>query len=337
MDIDGIGALVTGGAGGLGEATARHLAARGAVVTIFDRDGAKAEAIAADLGGRARAAAGDVTSEADTQAAVETAAAGAPLGIVVACAGGARGGGRTVEPRRQPARPRAVPGHRRPEPGRHVQHRAPRRRGDGRAGAVQRRRRARRDRHHRVDRGLRGPDRPGRVRRGEGRDHRHDDHPRPRPGGHRRARQLHRSRARWARRAWDLAPAEMREQFEAKVPFPARFGHPEEFAALAEHLITNRLRQRPGDPARRRDPVRPEVAAPAARSGSDPVPGVTDPCRAHPSSSSTVRVRPPSCRARSTAAGRGPAPRGAPSSRSRNESWAPRHHNPTANVRIDPA
>ena len=40
--------------------------------------------------------------------------------------------------------------------------------------------------------------------------------------------------------AWDLAPVEMREKLEAKVPFPRRFGAPEEFAALAEHLITNR-------------------------------------------------------------------------------------------------
>ena len=41
-------------------------------------------------------------------------------------------------------------------------------------------------------------------------------------------------------RAWDKAPASLRESLEAKVPFPKRFGHPEEFAELAEHLITNR-------------------------------------------------------------------------------------------------
>jgi NAD(P)-dependent dehydrogenase (short-subunit alcohol dehydrogenase family) len=43
-----------------------------------------------------------------------------------------------------------------------------------------------------------------------------------------------------ATRAWDQAPPDMREAFEAKVPFPKRFGHPEEFAALVEHLVTNR-------------------------------------------------------------------------------------------------
>ena len=38
MQIDGIAAIVTGGASGLGEATARALAARGARVAVFDRD-----------------------------------------------------------------------------------------------------------------------------------------------------------------------------------------------------------------------------------------------------------------------------------------------------------
>ena len=38
MKIDGIAAVVTGGASGLGEATARALAAKGAKVAVFDRD-----------------------------------------------------------------------------------------------------------------------------------------------------------------------------------------------------------------------------------------------------------------------------------------------------------
>ncbi len=41
-------------------------------------------------------------------------------------------------------------------------------------------------------------------------------------------------------RIWDMAPAELRAKLEAKVPFPRRFGEPGEFAALAEHMITNR-------------------------------------------------------------------------------------------------
>jgi NAD(P)-dependent dehydrogenase (short-subunit alcohol dehydrogenase family) len=43
-----------------------------------------------------------------------------------------------------------------------------------------------------------------------------------------------------ATEAWGITPSAMREALEAKVPFPRRFGKPEEFAALAEHLVTNR-------------------------------------------------------------------------------------------------
>ena len=51
MNIEGISAVVTGAASGLGEATARALAAKGAKVAIFDRDEAKGEAVAAEIGG----------------------------------------------------------------------------------------------------------------------------------------------------------------------------------------------------------------------------------------------------------------------------------------------
>ena len=44
-------AVVTGGASGLGEATARELAAAGVRVAIFDRDKAKGEKVAADIDG----------------------------------------------------------------------------------------------------------------------------------------------------------------------------------------------------------------------------------------------------------------------------------------------
>ena len=46
MKLEGIGALVAGGASGLGAATARELAARGARVAVVDLDGDKAEALA---------------------------------------------------------------------------------------------------------------------------------------------------------------------------------------------------------------------------------------------------------------------------------------------------
>ena len=51
MNIEGISAVVTGGASGLGEATARELASRGAKVAIFDRDAGKGEKVASDIGG----------------------------------------------------------------------------------------------------------------------------------------------------------------------------------------------------------------------------------------------------------------------------------------------
>lgn len=51
MKIQGIAAVVTGGASGLGEATARELAKRGAKVAIFDRDIEKGEKVASEIGG----------------------------------------------------------------------------------------------------------------------------------------------------------------------------------------------------------------------------------------------------------------------------------------------
>lgn len=62
MQIDGQIALVTGGGSGLGAATARLLAGRGARVAVLDYDGAKAEAVAAEIGGLAvQADVGDAT------------------------------------------------------------------------------------------------------------------------------------------------------------------------------------------------------------------------------------------------------------------------------------
>ena len=84
MRLDGIGAFVSGGASGLGEATARELAARGARVAIADVNDEKAEALAAELGDAARAFHVDVTDEGEVAAAVEAAG---DLRLVVSCAG----------------------------------------------------------------------------------------------------------------------------------------------------------------------------------------------------------------------------------------------------------
>jgi NAD(P)-dependent dehydrogenase (short-subunit alcohol dehydrogenase family) len=86
MRIEGSGALVTGGASGLGAAVARMLAQAGAHVTILDRDGDAAGSLAAEIGGRA--AAGDATSEADVARALDrTEEGGEALRIAVNCAG----------------------------------------------------------------------------------------------------------------------------------------------------------------------------------------------------------------------------------------------------------
>jgi len=85
MDIVGSAALVTGGASGLGLATARRLAAAGAHVTIVDLPASAGADVAAELGGSFAAA--DVTDADQVAAAVAQASAHAPLRVVVNCAG----------------------------------------------------------------------------------------------------------------------------------------------------------------------------------------------------------------------------------------------------------
>jgi len=87
MQIEGTAAIVFGGASGLGEATARRLAAEGATVTVADLNVPRAELVAREIGGIAQAA--DVTDSEAVQRAVDAAAGSAPSGlrISVCCAG----------------------------------------------------------------------------------------------------------------------------------------------------------------------------------------------------------------------------------------------------------
>ncbi|CAN7428697.1 SDR family NAD(P)-dependent oxidoreductase [Microbacterium sp. LjRoot45] len=85
MDIAGTSALVTGGASGLGLATARRLAAAGAHVVVIDLPTSAGADVAAELGGTFAPA--DVTDAEQVAAAVATASAAAPLRVVVNCAG----------------------------------------------------------------------------------------------------------------------------------------------------------------------------------------------------------------------------------------------------------
>ena len=85
MEINGISAIVTGGASGLGEATARLLAERGAKVVVADMNAEKGEAVASDIGGVF--AQTDVASPDAAIAAVEAAKEMGPLRALVNAAG----------------------------------------------------------------------------------------------------------------------------------------------------------------------------------------------------------------------------------------------------------
>ena len=77
--------IVTGGASGLGEGTARMLAANGGKVVIADMNAERGEAVAREIGGVYLRC--DVSSEADGQAVVEKATSLGKLAGLVNCAG----------------------------------------------------------------------------------------------------------------------------------------------------------------------------------------------------------------------------------------------------------
>jgi NAD(P)-dependent dehydrogenase (short-subunit alcohol dehydrogenase family) len=88
MKVDGSAAIVVGGASGLGEATVRALHARGADVTIADVNADKGMALAGELGDRTQFVSCDVSDESQVEAAVARAAeSAAGLRISVCCAG----------------------------------------------------------------------------------------------------------------------------------------------------------------------------------------------------------------------------------------------------------
>ena len=241
MQIEGNVAIITGGASGLGEATARHLHSRGAGVVIFDRDADRGATIAGELGDRAAFAGGDVLSEDDTAAAITAARALGPLRMLVACAGGASRSERTLardgSPHELELFQRTVDlnlvgtfNSLRLVSAAMAAQDPPEGDGDGERGAIVTTAsiaayegQIGQIAYAAAKAGIAGMTlvaardlaavgirvnciAPGTI----------------------------------GTRAWDLAPPEMRQSFEAKVPFPKRFGHPDEFAALVEHLVTNR-------------------------------------------------------------------------------------------------
>jgi NAD(P)-dependent dehydrogenase (short-subunit alcohol dehydrogenase family) len=97
MQIAGSGALVAGGASGLGEATVRHLHDAGARVVIADVNEERGQRLAADLGERVSFVPADVTDADAVERAVETVGG---LRISVCCAG--IGWGERIAGRRGP-------------------------------------------------------------------------------------------------------------------------------------------------------------------------------------------------------------------------------------------
>jgi NAD(P)-dependent dehydrogenase (short-subunit alcohol dehydrogenase family) len=85
MDIDGASAMVTGGASGLGEATAHALARTGCRVVIADRQAGRGKEVAEDVSGVFRET--DVTDPGQVQGAIDAASELGPLRVLVNCAG----------------------------------------------------------------------------------------------------------------------------------------------------------------------------------------------------------------------------------------------------------
>jgi NAD(P)-dependent dehydrogenase (short-subunit alcohol dehydrogenase family) len=110
MKLDtNISAIVTGAASGLGEATARALAARGVKVAVFDRDAEKGERVAAEIGGIFAVV--DVTSDEAVEAGFAKArAAHGQERILVNCAGIANAA-KTVGRDKASGAPKAYPIH----------------------------------------------------------------------------------------------------------------------------------------------------------------------------------------------------------------------------------
>jgi NAD(P)-dependent dehydrogenase (short-subunit alcohol dehydrogenase family) len=87
MKIEGSVAVISGGASGLGNATAKRLVAAGAKVLLMDLPSSRGAAAAAELGSSAVFAPTDVTDEKQVAAALDAAAALGPVRIAVNCAG----------------------------------------------------------------------------------------------------------------------------------------------------------------------------------------------------------------------------------------------------------
>jgi NAD(P)-dependent dehydrogenase (short-subunit alcohol dehydrogenase family) len=99
LDLNGVAGIVTGGASGIGEASARQLAALGARVVVADLQEERGRAVASEIGGLYVKC--DVSSEEDGAAAVAAAAEMGPLRVLVNSAGIGRAA-RTIDRNNDP-------------------------------------------------------------------------------------------------------------------------------------------------------------------------------------------------------------------------------------------
>ncbi|MGW0590576.1 SDR family NAD(P)-dependent oxidoreductase [Streptosporangium sp. NPDC002607] len=102
MDLSGASAIVTGGAGGFGEATVRRLVAAGANVVVADMAEDRGKLLADDLGKSARFVRTDVTSEESVRAALAAATELGPLRVAVVVHGGPAAGARIINRQGEP-------------------------------------------------------------------------------------------------------------------------------------------------------------------------------------------------------------------------------------------
>lgn len=267
MELAGRSALVTGGAGGLGGATVRHLIGLGMFVAIFDQNASGGAALADELGDRAVAIAGDVTEDGDVSAAVDAARDGGPLSVLVNVAGGGVRSQRIMSRDGTPhdkgaflhtmsmnvigtfnvtrlAAP-VMAGNDPDEDGQRgvVVNTSSLAGLEGQAGQLA---------YASAKAAIAGMTLP------MARD--------LAPVG---IRVCTIAPGTMATPIFQSAPEELKERLVADVPFPRRMGHPEEYAFLVEMIAREFLPQRRGHTARRRSPVPSQVAIGAsARQGS---------------------------------------------------------------------
>src|SRR3954453_17873887 len=96
MELNGVGAIVTGAASGLGEAAARRLHAAGANVVITDVNEEGGRRMVEELGGKTEFVRCDVENDEEVEEAVRVASSHGPLRVAVNCGGRGGGGGRIV-------------------------------------------------------------------------------------------------------------------------------------------------------------------------------------------------------------------------------------------------